>query len=57
MAKKNGKTNGSRLISTHIYLPKDDWELAQKLAKKHRLSGADMVRKWIREGLEREVKK
>ena len=57
MAKKNGKTIGSRLIRTHIYLPKDDWELSQKLAKKQHLHGADMVRKWIREGIEREGKK
>jgi len=57
MSKKIKKERDQVLTSTHIWLPRGDWFRTQVLASEKGLSGADMVRKWIREGLKREGNK
>ena len=54
MQKKVKKLKDEDLKRTHIYMPVGDWKAAKLIGKKKRLKGADMVRKWVREGIERE---
>lgn len=57
MSKKVKKLKDDDLKSTHIYLPIGDWKSSKLIGKKKGLKGADMVRKWVREGIEREKNK
>jgi hypothetical protein len=54
MTKKLSKSGRRDLIDTHVYLNQKDWEMTQKLAKKKDLNGSDLLRRWMRECLERE---
>lgn len=56
MSRNISKPNESTLFKANIYLHEEDWTLTKKLAKKKNLSGADLVRQWMREGLERSKK-
>jgi len=51
------KSKSLNIFRTTVFLDVRDWEQAQKIAKKYNLNGSDMVRKWMREGIEREKKR
>jgi hypothetical protein len=57
MRKKKSKIKDKTLFCANVYLDSDDWEATKKLAAKRNLSGADLVRAWMREGLEKDGKK
>lgn len=46
--------NSKNLIEKHIYLPKEDWEMAKKYGKRFNEGASYYIRKWVREGIERE---
>lgn len=56
MRKKKLKLKVKVFTLTHVYLNAEDWEKTKTLAEKKNLSGADLVRQWMREGLERSKK-